>query len=294
MTAPPPPGDLSNVRQGPAVCVRHPDRPTGLRCVRCDRPACPECLREASVGYQCVDCVNQGRATVRRGTTVAGATPGRALVVVPSLIVLNVAIFAFTAFQAQDIQYNERSELFQEWVLWPVFAIGLDQPWRLLTAGFLHYGPLHLALNMLALWILGREIEPLLGRARFAAVYLLALFGGSVAVFQFGAWDARTAGASGAVWGIMAALLVALVRLKLDLRPVLGVILINVFISFLPGVSLLGHLGGFVAGAAATAALVYAPRDRRTLVQVGALVTIGLVLLGITALRWAELTSRIG
>ncbi len=288
-----PPGQPQYPPQEVLYCVRHPDRPTGLRCVRCDRPACPECLRDASVGYQCVDCVNEGQRTVRRGTTVAGASQRTQLVVVPVMVVLNLLVFAFTAFQAGNIANNDRSELFDDWVLWPVGVVAFDEPWRLVTAGFLHYGPVHVALNMLALWILGRDIEPLLGRARFLAVYLLSLLGGSAAVFLFGSVGTGTAGASGAVWGVMGALLVVVLRLKRDVRGVLGVILLNVFISFLPGISLLGHLGGFVVGVGATAALVYAPRERRTQLQVGALTAIGVLLVLAIAIRWADLSSAL-
>jgi membrane associated rhomboid family serine protease len=273
------------------ACVRHPDRPTGLRCVRCDRPACPECLREASVGYQCVDCVNEGRRTVRRQTTVAGAQLNTRVVVVPVLIAINLAVYAITVAQAGSLGANDRAPLFDSWVLWPVGMVEFNEPWRLITAGFLHYGPIHVALNMIALWIIGRDIEPVLGRARFAAVYFLSLLGGSVAVFVFGPVNSGTAGASGAVWGVMGAVLVIVFRLKLNPQPVLAVIAINAVISFLPGISLLGHLGGFVVGVLATAALLYAPRDRQLPVQIGALVGIGVVLVGLAALRWAQLAA---
>ena len=288
-----PPEQPQYQQQGLPACVRHSDRPTGLRCVRCDRPACPECLREASVGYQCVDCVNEGRRTVRQATTVAGAVQRDQLVVVPVMVVLNLLLFAFTAFQAGDLVNNSRSELFDEWVLWPVGVVAFNEPWRLITGGFLHYGPFHVAANMLALWFLGREVERALGRARFLAVYLLSLLGGSAAVFLFGPVGAGTAGASGAVWGVMGSVLVVFLRLKLNLQPIIGMLVINVFISFLPGISLLGHLGGLVAGVAATAALVYAPRERRTQIQVGALTAIGVLLVLAIALRWADLSSTL-
>ena len=283
---PPQPGPW----QGLPACVRHPDRPTGLRCVRCDRPACPECLRDAAVGQQCVDCVAEGRRTVRPRTTIAGAKLDTRVIVVPALVVLNLAVYAVTVAQAGSLGTNDLAPLFGSWVLWPAAVVEFGEPWRLITAGFLHYGPIHVALNMLALWILGRDIEPLLGRARFVAVYLLSLFGGSVAVFLFGPVDSGTAGASGAVWGVMGAVLVTVLRLRLNPRPVLAVIAINAVISFLPGISLFGHLGGFLVGVAATAALLYAPRGRQQLpVQVGALLGIGVLLIALTALRWAQL-----
>jgi membrane associated rhomboid family serine protease len=271
--------------------VRHPNRPTALRCVRCDRPACPECLRDASVGYQCVDCVAEGRRAVRRPITIAGARLNTQIVVVRVLVAINLAIYAITVAQAGSLGRNYLAPLFRTWVLQPDLVVYRDDPWRLLTAGFLHYGPVHVALNMLALWIIGRDIEVVFGRARFTAVYFLSLLGGSVAVFLFDPPNTATVGASGAVWGLLGAVLVTVLRLKRNPQQVLFVIAINVVISFLPGVSLLGHLGGFVVGALASAALLYAPRNRQLPVQIGALVGIGLLLVGLAALRWAQLAS---
>lgn len=275
------------------ACVRHPDRPTGLRCVRCDRPACPQCLRDASVGYQCVDCVNEGRRTVRTPVTIAGARLSTRPVVVPTLVALNVLIYAVTAAQAGSLGSNSNAPLFDSWLLWPIGAVSFDEPWRLITAGFLHFGPIHLAFNMIALWIIGQDIEPVLGRARFLAVYGLSLLGGSVAVFVFDNPNRGTAGASGAVWGLMGALLILVLRLKLNAQRVLAVIAINAVISFLPGISLLGHLGGFVAGCLATGALLYAPRERRTAVQLTSLTLLGALLIVLTALRWFQLSAAL-
>jgi membrane associated rhomboid family serine protease len=275
-------------------CFRHPDRPTGLRCTRCDRPACPECLREASVGYQCVECVNAGQRDVRRARTVAGATVQTRPVVVPLMIGLNLGIFLVTVAQAGSLARNDISPLFFDWVTWPLAIVDGNEWWRLVTGGFLHYGLFHIAVNMLALWLLGREIEPLLGWPRFALVYLLSLLGGSTAAFAFGDVDTRLAGASGAVWGVIGAVLVAVVRLKLNPQPVLAMIAINVFISFLPGISLLGHLGGFVVGAALTAAMVYAPRERRLPIQAGAVAGV-IVLLGVViAVRTSQISALLG
>jgi membrane associated rhomboid family serine protease len=270
-------------------CVRHPDRPTGLRCTRCNRPACPECLREAAVGYQCVDCVNEGRRAIRRPTTVAGVELTQRLFVVPALIAINVAVFALTAAQAGNFGHNEASEVFIQWQLWPPIVAG-GQWWRLITAGFLHYGPIHLAVNMFALYVLGRDLEPVLGRARFTAVYLVSLLGGGVAVFLYGDQNTAVAGASGAVFGLMGGMAVVLFRLKFNPGPVLGIIALNVFISVtLPGISLLGHLGGLVVGAIATAAMVYAPARSRLAWQVGTLVMLTVALVGLVLVRDVQL-----
>ncbi|RZS37552.1 membrane associated rhomboid family serine protease [Herbihabitans rhizosphaerae] len=267
--------------------------------MRCERPACPECLREASVGYQCVDCVNEGARTTRQPVTVAGAQAGqtaRRLLVVPILIALNVAVFAYTAYEAKDIAHNEASELFRQWGLWPpITAYG--EWWRLITSGFLHYGPIHLLMNMLALFVLGRDLEPVLGRVRFTAVYLVSLLGGGAAVFLFGAREAMVAGASGAVFGLMGALAVIVLRLKLNPSGAIGVIAINLFISVtLPGISLLGHLGGLVVGGLTTMALVYAPMRSRNNWQAGAIVAVVVVLAGLILVRDAQFgeVTRLG
>lgn len=273
--------------QGPAaVCVRHPDRATGLSCVRCGRPSCPECLREASVGFQCVDCVGRSDQGVRRATTVAGAeqvATRRRPLVVWALVALNVAVYAWTVVQAGSISDNYRSALFEAWQLAPKQVADGDW-WRILTSGFLHIGPLHIASNMFALWVLGRDMETVLGRGRFLALYMISLIGGSAAVVVFNAPGQPVAGASGAVFGLMGGLLVVLLRLKRPVGQVVGLIAINVVISqVVPGISLTAHIGGLVVGVLVAAALVYTPARNRTPLQVGALSGITVVLLAVIA-----------
>ncbi|WP_232661165.1 rhomboid family intramembrane serine protease [Pseudonocardia sp. TRM90224] len=271
------------------VCARHPDRATGLSCTRCGRPACPECLREASVGFQCVDCVGRTARQGRRGTTVAGAEPGSRPVVVPTLIAINVAVFVWTVVQAGSIQDNWRSAVFQETALVPTLVAYGDW-WRLVTSGFLHIGPIHLLANMLALWMLGRDVELVLGRGRFLALYVISLLGGSAAVMLFSGALQPVAGASGAVFGLMGGLVVVLRRMRLPLSQALVVIGVNVAISFVvPNISIAGHAGGLVTGAAVTAALVFAPPRNRGVVQVGALVGIVVVILALIAIAAAQL-----
>jgi membrane associated rhomboid family serine protease len=276
---PPPPYPAGPPPAPAMVCVRHPDRATGLTCTRCGRPACPDCLRPASVGAQCVDCVRQGSRGVRRWVTVAGATPGGRPVVVPVLIALNVAIFVWTVVQARSISANFESPLFDAWALEPG-EVSDGEWWRVLTAGFLHIGPIHLVFNMMALWVLGRDMEMVLGRGRFLALYLVSLLGGAAAVMLFYGPEDSVAGASGAVFGLMGGLAVVLKRMRVPAGQVIGLIAVNVAISVLiPGISLIGHLGGLVVGAVATAALVYAPARNRELVQAVALGLLTLLVL---------------
>jgi membrane associated rhomboid family serine protease len=246
------PGAPPPSHPGVAACVRHPDRATGLTCTRCGRPACPECLREASVGYQCVDCVGHGAQQVRRART-----PARPLIV-PALVAINVLIFVLTAVQAGSVMGNANSDLFDTLALVPGAAFG-GEWWRVLTAGFLHIGPIHLLFNMYALWVLGRDLEMFFGRARFLALYFGSLLGGSAAVLLFSPAYQAVAGASGAIFGLMAALVLVLRRLRLPRGQVVAVIVVNLVLTFtLPGLSIAAHLGGLVTGALLTLALTRA------------------------------------
>lgn len=269
---------------GALACVRHPDRPTRLQCSRCGRPACPDCLREASVGYQCVDCVHQGARSTPQWRTVAGAARVGRPLMVPVLVAINVAIFVLTVVAAGSVSENYASTLFERTSLIPALAAD-GEWWRLVTSGFLHFGLLHLAFNMVALWVIGREVESVLGRGRLLAVYLVSLLGGSAAVMLFSGGGGQTAGASGAVFGLMGSLAVLLYRLRMPAGQAIGLIVVNIVISLvIPGISLTAHLGGLVVGAATTAALVYLPHRQRRSVQVAALSGIVLVVLAAIAI----------
>lgn len=245
------------------VCARHPGRETAVRCTRCDRPACPACLREASVGYQCVDCVAADARSRPRSSTVVWPAQAGPSVVTPILIAINVAVFVFTVVQAGSVSNNSEAPLFGQWALQPA-AVAQGAWWQLVTSGFLHIGPLHLAFNMIALWVIGRDLERVLGRVRFLVVYLVSLLGGSLVVYLFANPMSDTAGASGAVFGLMGGLAVVLMRLRLSPRPALTIIVLNVAISFVvPNISILGHLGGLAFGTALTAAMLYGPQLRR-------------------------------
>ncbi len=274
--------------QAQAVCVRHPDRATGLACSRCGRPSCPECLREASVGYQCVDCVREGTRGVRRGVTPAGAPVRSRALVVPVLVAVNLLAFVATAAQAGSIATNYDSDLFTQFAL--VSELVADgEWWRLVTSGFLHIGPLHIAFNMYALWIIGRDMELLLGRGRFLAVYLLGMLGGAAAVMWLQP-GVLVAGASGAVFGLMGGLLVAVLRLRRPYGQVLGLLAVNLALGFfISGISWQAHVGGLVVGAAATAVLLYAPPARRVPVQAAGLAGLTVLVLAVIAAATAIL-----
>jgi membrane associated rhomboid family serine protease len=274
-----------------APCSWHPDRATPLSCSRCGRPACPECLTPASVGFHCRECIAQGRAATRAPRTIAGARVGVKPVVTIALIVVNLAFFLVTALQARSAMVLANSELYLRGGLIPA-EVGSGEYWRLLTAGFLHGNLIHLATNMLSLYWLGVPMERILGGRRMLTLYLLSLFGASVAVLLFTAPVSITVGASGAVYGLMGALLVTFRRLKLNLQPLVVVLALNVFITFTyPGLSWQGHLGGFVIGAVVGAAMVFPPPATRRAWQWGAGIGVAVVLMVLTVIASGQIGS---
>ncbi|MGC5009887.1 rhomboid family intramembrane serine protease [Streptosporangium sp. DT93] len=260
------------------TCYRHPGRETYVRCQRCDRPICPDCMRDASVGFQCPECVAEGGKGMRRAQAVFG---GRAVTtprVTWTLLIINVLAYAGEivggnpvvnafAMSAYDVAYGG------EW-------------WRLVTGAFLHQpmtsgglGLTHILFNMWALYVIGPELERRLGAARFLTLYLLSALGGSVAIYLFGL---AAVGASGAIYGLFGAMFVLGRRLGYDVRGVLWLIGINAVLTFvIPGISWQGHLGGLVTGAVVAAVLAFAPRGNRDAVQWGGCVAILVVLVAL-------------
>lgn len=274
-------------------CYRHPMRETGVRCVRCNRPICPDCMRPASVGFQCPDDVKLGQASQRAPRTVLGASMRMQLPLVTwGLVGLNVAAYVATAIgSVRGWNQNHTSPLFQSWVLVPYKVGHFGQYGRLITAAFLHYGLLHIFMNMLALLLVGPFLERMLGTWRFAAVYLLAALGSSVFVYAFDSRLVATAGASGAIYGLFACALFLMRELQLNPQWLIGTIVLNfVFTLSVPGVSKLGHIGGFIVGGVATAAIAGLPWDRRRLsarIQAAGLTGVLVVLLAGIAWRTA-------
>ena len=293
------------------VCYRHPGRETYVRCTRCDRPICPDCMNEASVGHQCPECVREGRRTQRqRRTAFGGGVTGQHGYVTITLIALNVLIALFALASAQRASalvgqgfgglMGSETPLH----LWgavigkasyseggPAHGVAVGEYYRLFTAMFLHFGLLHLLVNMWALWVLGRPLEALLGPARFLGLYLVSGLGGNVAVYLFSSPTGLSAGASTALFGLFAALFLVLRRLKMNTTGVIITLVINLIITFsIPQISIAGHLGGLVTGAIVGAGLAYAPRNARTPVQVGVIAGTLVVLVVLTLLRTAQLS----
>jgi membrane associated rhomboid family serine protease len=244
-------------------------------------------MRSAAVGHQCVDCVNEGARGVKQPKTAFGGRRPNTPVVTYALIAINVAMFVLqTASKDVDRQL----------VLWTP-AVAYGELYRLLTSAFMHYGLPHILFNMWALYVVGPQLESWLGRTRFIALYVLSALGGSVLVYLLSPVNAATAGASGAIFGLFGATFALARRLNIDVKWVVGLIVINLAFTFLAPalgsqpISWQGHVGGLITGAAVGWAYAYAPRDHRALIQVGVSVA-ALVLFA--ALVWWRTASLLG
>lgn len=296
---------------GVPVCYRHPGRESHIRCQRCGRPICPDCMRDAAVGFQCPDCVAEGARTTRSGRTAyGGLRPTKVGSTSIGLIAVNVAVWV-----AVLVTGGGASRLVDLLALRPnglcvtgqggfevsaarCDGVGTFLPgvvdgalWQVLTSGFTHVQVLHIAFNMFALYVLGPQLEAALGRARFLALYFLSLLAGSAVVLWFAGEYQATLGASGAVYGLFAALFVLARKVGGDVRQLGLLIAVNVVITFaVPGISWQGHLGGFVGGLLVALVLVYSPRGpRRTAYQLGGLALITLVVLAALVARYVAL-----
>jgi membrane associated rhomboid family serine protease len=223
-------------------------------------------MRPAAVGFHCPDDVQLARKSVRAPRTAVGArlrTSGRPFLTW-SIIALNVTAYIATAIgSVRGVNENHTTRLFADWLLVPQTVAQKHEFYRLITSTFLHYGLLHILLNMLALAMIGPYLERLLGAWRFLAVYLLAALGGSVAVYVFGSRYTAVVGASGAIFGLFAACLLLVGELGLDPRTLIATIVLNFVLTFsVPDISKLGHVGGFVLGGLATVAIAGLPRRR--------------------------------
>ncbi|MGV9561599.1 rhomboid family intramembrane serine protease [Streptomyces sp. NPDC003480] len=274
------------------TCYRHPKVESYVRCTRCDRYICPDCMREAAVGHQCVECVKEGARSIRQARTAFGGRITTAPVVTYVLIGLNVLAYLGELVRPAIVdrfamlgaglrgpdgghylwQYPYPPELHAEGVVGGQWE-------RLLTGAFLHlppaqgtFGILHIVMNMVSLWNIGRVVEAQLGRVRYIALYLLSALGGSVLVLLIAPGN-PTIGASGAIFGLGAAYYVMARRLGADMstvnRYMAGLLLWLLISAGLT--SWQGHLGGLLAGGVVTLAYAYVPRGpRRGLIQAAA------------------------
>ena len=272
-------------------CYRHSDRETYIRCGRCERPICPDCMQPAPVGFHCPECVAAGRRSVREARTLAGGRLQVGQVVTMTLIAVNVVMFV-----AQQALPGLQLDLaLVGGALVPgggAIGVATGQWYRLLTAAFLHASIPHLAFNMVALYLVGPSLERHLGRTRYLVLYVVAALGGSVASYLISSPAQVGLGASGAVFGLFGAALVLARRLQADARSLFTIIGLNLVLGFvIPNVDWRAHLGGLVTGTAVAALLLYVPRPLQSVVQPVGIALVVLVLVALAVLRTASLTG---
>ncbi|MFF5898191.1 rhomboid family intramembrane serine protease [Streptomyces argenteolus] len=297
---PPNDQDGSAAAGGPPTCYRHPDRETGIRCVRCERPICTDCMIEASVGFQCPECVREGTgaghhpAASRPRTLAGGSVAADPRLITKILLVINIGVFIAVSVAGRplvdDLLLFGRA--YSGDPAAGVEGVAEGQWYRLLTSMFLHQEVWHIAFNMLGLWWLGGPLEAALGRARYLTLYLLSGLAGSALTYWMSDPAQGSLGASGAVFGLLGATAVLMRRMNYDMRPVIALLVVNLIFTFNPwgAIAWQAHVGGLVAGTLIAIAMVHAPRERRNLVQYGTCALVLIVVVGIVLARTAALT----
>jgi membrane associated rhomboid family serine protease len=289
------PGQPSG-QSAPPSCYRHPGRETYVSCVRCGRPACPDCLRSAAVGQQCVDCVKAGNQGTRTASGLFGGRTPSGATVTWSLVAINIVLYLIELARpnlANDLGMVGLATFNGHL---PLQGVAAGQWYRLVTSAFLPppgggLGPLDIFFNLWALIMVGPALEKTLGHGRYITVYLVSAIGGSVLFYYLAPSYELALGASGAIFGLLGAWFVVAKRLGLDNRWLISVVVINLFFDLLlrSEIAWQAHVGGLVAGGLLTAAFVYAPRTRRAYLQVGATV----VLLGLLAVAVVIRTGQL-
>ncbi|MEU9315578.1 rhomboid family intramembrane serine protease [Streptomyces sp. NPDC048295] len=296
-----PPGgtDRPAAADGSLSCYRHPGREANIRCTRCERPICPECMISASVGFQCPDCVRQGSGTghgpaASQPRTVAGGTlTADPRLVTKILLGINVAVYLAVLARGTAL-VDELMMLGRATTHYggPLEGVAEGQWYRLVTSMFLHQEVWHIAFNMLGLWWLGGPLEAALGRARYLTLYMISGLAGSALTYWLSAPVQGSLGASGAIFGLLGATAVLMRRLNYDMRPVFALLAVNLVITFNPwgGIAWQAHVGGLIAGTLIAIGMVHAPRERRALVQYGTCALVLAAVILVVVARTAALT----
>ncbi|MGB8650184.1 MAG: rhomboid family intramembrane serine protease [Mycobacteriales bacterium] len=263
-------------------------------------------MRSAAVGFQCPSCVKDGHASARVPKAAYGGKAHAEPRITQLLIGLNVVMFLLTTATGTGLAFGgSPSRLFQQLALVPTTELagqhvltgdGVAQGayYRLLTSTFLHFGIVHIAVNMYCLLLIGPALESALGRLRFTALYVLSGLSGAALSYSLGPTLQIAAGASGAVFGLFAAYFVLEHRRGGDVSAISATILINLFISFVASsyIDWRGHVGGLVGGALVAAAFVYAPAGRqRWVYQALGAVVVAVLIVAVVAARTAQLTT---
>jgi membrane associated rhomboid family serine protease len=270
------------------TCYRHPDRATGLSCSECGRPICTECMTMAPVGIRCPEHSGKPQGVQRMTRGIQRASfEGTGAKATNALIGLNVAVYVAELAQGGGV-YGLNSTIYEKGFLYAPF-VGQGDWWRLVTAAFLHYGPFHLLLNMLALYWFGTLLEQRIGSGRYLLIYLVSGLAGSAGALVLSPTTA-TVGASGAIFGILGAGLV--LERQGDYvfgGAALGVIVANLVFTFAwsGNISVGGHIGGLIGGAAAMLAMSRFGRGNAAYGRTGLLGIAGIVAVGLISIAVA-------
>lgn len=264
-------------------CVNHPDRAASVVCGHCDRPICTDCMHQAAVGWQCPSCVSAGAKKTRVIRPFAGSNSNRTGIVgstnptpvVIGLVAVCVVIFVVSGFG--------KANVIDRFGMWPYGVHYGHQYYRIFDSIFLHIDFLHIAFNMVTLLIVGPAVEVMLGKSRFLVLFLLTGIGGNVLSYLIAPVNGISAGASGAIFGVMGAYVVlALIRRK-PMGPVVALIVINLVIGFTGNIEWQAHIGGLVTGAVLALAYQYASTLRQMAGEVAVSVGASAATLGVLA-----------
>ncbi|MEV0899616.1 rhomboid family intramembrane serine protease [Actinoplanes sp. NPDC049802] len=292
------------------VCYRHPSRETLLSCSRCERPICTSCMNDAVVGHHCPDCVKEGRRSQRPARTAFGGSRAGQLgyvttgiIAVNSLVMIASAVLGgptaiaggggFFGLLGTGTPLTDFGEVLGLATYGgEIHGVAEGEWYRLVTAMFLHYGVVHLLLNMMLVAQVGRYLEGQLGPMRFAALYLLAGLGGNVTAYVFQAPNQPSAGASTATFGLVIATIVINRRLLRDNSSMTSMLVVNLIYTFtIPYISIAGHLGGLVVGGATAFVLAYSRMPHRSIKQAAGCAVILLLIVAAAVVRTTALLS---
>ncbi|MFI9840301.1 rhomboid family intramembrane serine protease [Nonomuraea sp. NPDC051941] len=283
---PSPPPQPEQPAEAVPTCYRHPEKETWVRCQRCERPICPDCMRDAAVGFQCPECVAEGNKGIRQAKSTFGGSVVRTPIVTYTILVLNVLVFG--------AQYLTGERVTAELEMFPARVAVLGEFYRLITVAFVHGSIFHILFNCWALYVVGPYLERAFGHVRYLAIYVISAIGGSVLSLWMDALNQPTVGASGAIFGLFGAVFVVGRKLNMDVRGIAALIAINLAITFIvPGISWTGHIGGLITGSVLAGALAYAPKNSKPLWQVLAIVGALAVLAVLVMVRVSAIMSAV-
>jgi len=233
-------------------CYRHPDRESYVLCQRCGRTICGQCQTPGAVGVVCPECMAKQQASHPRTKPawLTRLTGSGAPVVTYSIIAVCVLVFIIqTVGDLLGLQVTNALRYAGAYS-YPAALSGAFEPWRMFTSIFAHANIIHLALNMYTLWVFGMALEPVLGRARYLALFLISGFAGSVGVLLLASPVVPVVGASGAIFGLFGAFFIIQRRLGGNGTQMLVLLALNLGIGFLPGFNIAwqAHVGGLVGG----------------------------------------------